>query len=106
MLADITNYYLNSPLLWPKYMHMTREQMSATIMAKYDLEQYFDKDVIHFQVNKGIYAFPQAGLLTQDRLIADLKEHGYTQSTYVPCLFWHNDNGVTFILVVDDFGIK
>jgi hypothetical protein len=53
-----------------------------------------------------MYGLPQAGLLAQNRHIAHLLEHEYTQSTIVPCLFRHATNGVTFVLVVDDFGIK
>jgi hypothetical protein len=75
-------------------------------MAEYDLEQYFEGDIMHFEVNKGMYGLPQAGLLAQNRLIDHLAVHGYTQSTLVPCPFQHRDNGVTFVLVVDDFGIK
>jgi hypothetical protein len=69
------------------------------------MEQYFDNDSIHFQVNKGMYGLPQAGLLAQQRLVDHLAKHGYTQSDIVPCLFRHSDNGVSFVLVVDDFGI-
>lgn len=104
--ADITDYYLNTPLLRPEYMRMTRKQISPTIMVEYDLEQYFDGDTMHFEINKGMYGLPQAGLLAQNRLIAHLATAGYIQSTLVPCLFKHIDNGVTFVLVVDDFGIK
>jgi hypothetical protein len=104
--ADITDYYLNTPLLRPEYMRMTRRQISPTIMQEYDLEKYFHGDVIHFQINKGMYGLPQAGLLAQNGLIELLATRGYTQSTVVPCLFKHADNGVTFVLVVDDFGIK
>jgi hypothetical protein len=51
-----------------------------------------------FQVNKGTYELPQAGLLAQKRLITDIAEHGYTQSDVV--LLHHATNGVTFALVV------
>jgi hypothetical protein len=62
--------------------------------------------MLYFQINKGMYGLPQAGLLAQNRLIAHIAEHGYTQSDTVPCLFRHATNGITFVLVVDDFGIK
>jgi hypothetical protein len=104
--ADITGYYLNISLRRPEYMRMTRWQMTATIMAEYDLEQYFEGNVIHFEVNKGMYGLPHAGLLAQNRLIAHLTANGYAQSTVVPCLFQNSDNGGTFVLVVDDFSIK
>lgn len=103
--ADITDYYLGTPMDRPEYLRMTRKQLSPTIIAEYDMEQYFHNDVVHFEVNKGMYGLPQAGLLAQQRLIKHLAAHGYTQSDIVPCLFRHQDNGVTFVLVVDDFGI-
>jgi hypothetical protein len=106
MTADITDYYLNTPLLRPEYMRIMRKQLSETIIAEYGWEQYFVDDMIYFQINKGMYGLPQAGLLAQQRLIAHIAKHGYTQSDTVPCLFRHATNGVTFVLVVDDFGIK
>jgi hypothetical protein len=87
-------------------MRMSRKQVSDTIIAEYGYEQYFVNDMLYFQINKGMYGLPQAGLLAQNRLIAHIAEHGYTQSDTVPCLFRHATNGVTFVLVVDDFGIK
>jgi hypothetical protein len=106
MAVDIADYYLNTPLERPEYMRMTRKQVSPTIIAEYGYEDYFVNDMLYFQVNKGMYGLPQAGLLAQNRLIAHIAQHGYTQSDVVPCLFSHATNGVTFVLVVDDFGIK
>ena len=59
-----------------------------------------------FEVNKGMYGLPQAGLLAQKRLIAHLATAGYHQCKYVLCLFEHVSSGTQFTLVVDDFGIK
>jgi hypothetical protein len=87
-------------------MHVTCQQISATILEEYDLEQHFDGDIMRFEVNTGMYRLPQAGLLAQDRLIAHQATTGYTQSTVVPCLFKHSDNSVTIVFVVDDLGIK
>jgi hypothetical protein len=106
MAADITDYYLNTPLDRPEYMRMSRKQVSNAIIAEYNYEEYFVNDMLYFQINKGMYGLPQAGLLAQNRLIAHIAQHGYTQSDTVPCLFRHATNGVTFVLVVDDFGIK
>ena len=106
MAADITDYYLGTPLLRPEYMRMTRKQVSATIIEEYGYEDYFVNDVLYFQINKGMYGLPQAGILAQDRLVAHIAEHGYIQSDLVPCLFRHATNGISFVLVVDDFGIK
>jgi hypothetical protein len=104
--ADVTDYYLGTPMERKEYLRMTRKQLGPTIIAEYDLEQYIINDVMHFQINKGMYGLPQAGLLAQQRLIQHLGGSGYMQSDIVPCLFRHIDNGVTFVLVVDDFGIQ
>jgi DNA-binding MarR family transcriptional regulator len=60
--AEIADYYLNTPLLRPEYMRMTRSQISPTIMAECDLEQCFDGDIMHSDVNKNMYSLSQAGL--------------------------------------------
>jgi hypothetical protein len=106
MAADITDYYLGTPLLRPEYMRMSRKQVSDTIIAEYGYEEYFVNDMLYFQINKGMYGLPQAGLLAQQRLVKHIAEHGYKQSDLVPCLFRHATNGISFVLVVDDFGIK
>jgi hypothetical protein len=106
MAADITDYYLGTPLLRPEYMRSSRKQVSATIIAEYGYEDYFINDMLYFQINKGMYGLPQAGLLAQNRLVVRIAEHGYIHSDLVPCLFRHATNGISFVLVVDDFGIK
>jgi hypothetical protein len=106
MTADITDYYLNTPLLRSEYVRVGKGQISSTIVAEYKLETYLLDDYYYFEVVKGMYGLPQSGLLAQQRLIKHLEKSEYTQSTVVPCLFSHPTNGITFVLVVDDFGIK
>jgi hypothetical protein len=57
-------------------------------------------------VHKGIYGLPQAGRLAQDQLTAHLALHGYRPAPNTPALFRHNTRPISFVLVVDDFGIK
>jgi hypothetical protein len=106
MTADITDYYLNTPLLRSEYVRVGKSQISSTIVSEYKLEAYLIDDYYYFEVVKGMYGLPQSGLLAQQRLIKHLEKSEYTQSTVVPCLFSHPTNGITFVLVVDDFGIK
>jgi hypothetical protein len=106
MTADITDYYLNTPLLRSEYVRLGKGQVSATIIEEFQLEAYLIDGYYYFEVMKGMYGLPQSGLLAQQRLIKHLEKSEYIQSTVVPCLFNHPSNGVTFVLVVDDFGIK
>ena len=52
-----------------------------------------------------MYGLPHAGKIAQDVLVERLASHGYLQ-TGTTCLFRHVTNGVAFVLVVDDFGVK
>jgi hypothetical protein len=76
----------------------------ATI-AHHNLAPFITNGSALFQVSKGMYGLPQAGLLAQQRLIKHLAAHGYIQ-TQTACLFAHTTNGTVFTLVVDDFGVK
>ena len=58
------------------------------------------------EISNSIYGLPQAGKLSQDRLVKHLAAHEYIQCINTPCLFVHSTNGVAFTLVVDDFLIK
>ena len=53
-----------------------------------------------------MYGLPQAGRLSQIRLIEHLARHGYTQCPNTPCLFRHATRDIMFTLVVDDFGVR
>jgi hypothetical protein len=103
---DIKDYYLGAPLDRPEYVRIHRKFIPQKTIDKYNLEQYMHNDSVLFEVTKCMYGLPQAGYLSQVRLIKHLKKHGYTQHEHVNCLFQHKDNGVSFTLVVDDFGVK
>ena len=105
MTIDIKDYYLNTPLLRPEFIRIPCRMIPDTTIATHCLKPYVHQNAILFQVNKGMYGLPQAGLLAQQRLIAHLANHGYHE-TSTSCLFRHISNGTASTLVVDDFGIK
>ena len=105
MTLDIKDYYLNTPLSRPEYIRIQRELIPNDIMERYKLDQYMSNNSVLFEVNRGMYRLPQAGLLAQQQLVEHLAKHQYYQ-TDSPCLFRHTSNGTTFALVVDDFGLK
>ena len=53
-----------------------------------------------------MYGLPQAGRLSQIRLIKHLARHGYHQCPNIPCLFRYLTRDILFSLVVDDFGVR
>ena len=58
------------------------------------------------EIRKGMYGFPQAGILDHNKLKKILKPQGYTPVTHTPGLWHHHTRPITFALVVDDFGVK
>ena len=106
MTADIKDFYLGTPLPSPEYMRINLDHIPEDIITKYNMRAYAHNNAVVVEVNKGIYGLPQAGRLAQDRLITHLAQHGYHQAENTPCLFKHESNSVSFVLVVDDFGIK
>ena len=105
MTVDIKDYYLGTPLLRPEYVRIPFRFLPPAVITAHNLQPYVNNDTVLFEITKGMYGLPQAGLLAQQRLITHLALHGYLQ-TPTPCLFKHATNGTVFTLVVDDFGIK
>jgi hypothetical protein len=106
MTADIKNFYLDTPLPNKEYMTVQLNHIPEDVQIKYDLIKFAHNGKILMEINKGIYGLPQAGKLSQDRLVTHLAQHGYHQAKHTPCLFKHESRPIAFTLVVDDFGIK
>jgi hypothetical protein len=107
MTADIHDFYLGAPLERPEYVRIPCKQISHKNIEKYNLTPYIQNESVLFEINKCLWGLPQAGILSQKRLVTHLAKHGYRQPDQaVPCYFKHDTNNVSFTLVVDDFGIK
>jgi hypothetical protein len=105
LTIDIKDYYLGTPLPRSEYLRIPLKFIDSSLLVTYSLSPFIDNNSILFEVNKGMYGLPHAGLLAQERTISHLAKHGYHQ-TSTPCLFRHDSNGTDFCLVVDDFGVK
>ena len=65
-----------------------------------------EKGCVYYEVTRGMYGLPQAGLLAQEQLTKWLNKAGYTQSEVTPGFWKHQWRPINFALVVDDFGVK
>jgi hypothetical protein len=99
----IKDFYLGTPLPETRYEYIRIERKK---LPPASLELLFYNDAVYFQIRKCMFGLPQAGRLSQLRLISHLAKHGYRQSPNTPCLFQHENLDVTFCLVVDDFGVR
>ncbi len=107
MTIDISNFYLNMPMVHLEYFKIKLSDIPDEVIDKYNLRDIAMPDrYVYIEVTKGMYGLPQAGLLANKLLEQRLNVHGYTQSKIIPGLWKHKDNDITFTLVVDNFGVK
>ncbi len=59
------------------------------IMKRYQLYGLQRSCFVYFEIRRCMYGLPQAGRLSQLRLIEHLARHGYHQCPNTPCLFRH-----------------
>ena len=104
--ADITNYYLGTPLDRPEYARIRIKDIPQEFIDEYNLMQYVHKGWVYFEITKGIYGLKQAGKLANDLLTERLSKHGYFQCATTPGLWRHKWRTGLFVLIVDDFGIE
>eukprot|EP00804_Cyclotella_cryptica_P014825 CCRYP_015027-RA/>CCRYP_015027-RA protein AED:0.12 eAED:0.12 QI:0/0/0/1/0.2/0.16/6/0/1256 len=105
--ADISNFYLMTPLKRPEFAKVRLSDIPAEITKLYKLKQLATPDGwVYLRVSKGMYGLPQSGSLGHDLLKQRLNAEGYYQSRITPGLWKQKTRNIQFVLVVDDFGIK
>jgi hypothetical protein len=106
MTADLSNFYLNTPLDQPEYARIQISIIPQEVINEYKLEQYAHNNWVYYELSKGMYGLKQAGKLANNLLSERLFKHGYYQCATMPGLWWHKWQPVIFVLIVDDFGIQ
>ena len=90
MTIDISNFYLNTPMDRYEYMRMKLDMFPEDVIEDYNLRDRVEPNgYVYIEVRKGMYGFPQAGLLAQKLLKKRLVKHGYMQSDVTPGLWTH-----------------
>ena len=106
MTMDIRNYYLGTPLPRYEYMRFRLEMIPMEIRIQYNLDAIAVNGWVYVEIRKGMYGLPQAGILANQLLKTRLAPHGYYECKHTPGLWRHKWRPITFVLVVDDFGVK
>jgi hypothetical protein len=107
MTLDISNFYLNTPMQRPEYIHLNIRDIPKEIILEYKLKNIVDSDgSIFLAAVRGMYGLPHAGLIANKLLEKRLNKNGYFKSKLVPGLWAHRTRPISFTLVVDDFGVK
>ncbi len=89
-----------------EYIRISIKMIPDEIMKRYHLYGMERTCFVYFEIRRCMYGHPQAGRLSQIRLIDHLARHSYRQCPNTPCLFRHRTRDIIFSLVVDDFGVR
>ncbi len=67
---DLKDFYLMTPMVRPKFMHMKIKALPAKIIELYKLvnDKATSDGFIYIKTQKGMYGPPQAGILAQELL--------------------------------------
>jgi hypothetical protein len=76
---DITNFYLNTPLACPKYLHIPISLILEEIIQAYELQSLVHNSNVMARIEKGMYGLPQASILPNQLLKERLAPHRYTK---------------------------
>jgi hypothetical protein len=103
---DISNFYLGTPLDRPEYVRIKFSDIPTEFKDEYRLTHFAHNGWVYFEINKGVYGLKQAGKLANDLLTERLHSFGYFQSDTTPGFWRHKWRAISFVLIVDDFGIQ
>jgi hypothetical protein len=78
MIADIKNFYFNTLMSCYEYVCIWLDDILEEIIEQYALRNKVDGNGhVYIEVKKGMYGFPQAGILAQKLLEEWLNKHCY-----------------------------
>ena len=70
MSIDISNFYLNTQVIWHEYMKLKLSNLPKEIIQEYKLHEIAASNrSVYVEVQKGMHGLPQAGLLAISKQI-------------------------------------
>jgi hypothetical protein len=106
MCLNIGNFYLTAMLDCYKYMKMPLRFSPPWIITQYDLLNKVVGGYVYLQLRKAVWGLSQADILANKLLQKCLAPHGYYKCTNTLGLWKHTMCPISFILIVNDFGVK
>ena len=86
-------------------MRVRLNKIPEEFIDKYNLIDENGDRWTYFEIRKICYGLPQSGKLANDLLRKHIAKHGYYECATTPGLWRHQWCPVTFVLLVDDFGV-
>ncbi len=86
---DIKNFYLDTPMPDPKYVCIKISYTLDKFFTEYNLGGHDCEGWIYFEIWKGCYGLPQAGVLANDLLHSCLLTEGFYEAAFTLGLWRH-----------------
>jgi len=107
MTLDIKDFFLQTVMDRPEYMRIHSKYFLQDMRDKYNIDSIIAPDgYVYCKIKRGMYGLKQAARLAYDKLLQNLKKHGYSPDKYSPNIWGHDHRATKFCLCVDDFGVK
>jgi hypothetical protein len=81
---DLKNFYLNTPLDRPEYVHIKLADIPQVFIDKYKLNKFVRNSWVYFKMSHGMYSLPQAGILANNLLRDHLAKFDYYKAATTP----------------------
>jgi hypothetical protein len=95
------------PMVDPEYVCIKVTDIPKEFILEYDFARKEDHNRwIYFEIQRGYYSLPQAGILANDFLCGCLEKEGYYEAATVPGLWKHKWWPIQFFLIVNIFGVE
>ena len=89
MTADAANFYLATPMERKEYLRIAVELIPQEFMESYNLQDKVKNGYVYYEIVRGMYGLPQAGILANKLLKERLAVHDYYEVAHTPGLFTH-----------------
>ena len=87
---DIKDFFLQSFLKEPEYLHMHQKYFLEGIRTKYNIDHLILNDgLVYCELKKGLYRLKRAARLAYDQLVIHVAKYGYNPCRYAPNIWKH-----------------
>jgi hypothetical protein len=90
----------------PEYIRIKITGIPEEFILEYGLAGMEDINGWFYEICRGCYGLPQAGILANNLLRGRLEEEGYYEAHSTPGLWRHKWRPVQFCLIIEDFGVE
>ena len=98
---------MNTPLQEYQYMWFNISMIPQEVINHYNLQNKVTEDrCVYCEIYKAIYGLKESGKLINIKLHVVLAIEGYKPCRFTHGLYKHKTQNITFIVVVDNFGVK